>query len=233
VKPKICTFSGVHQPVVGLLLRALRLFLRGVAGERQEHLVQAGAAERQLAGQHAGVIEAPDHGGKHFGGCHRCGDRAVSHFRRRLRDPGHHLDDDGEVGRIDRLDGQRKRADLRFQLVGRAGGDHPAVVDYRDLVGEQVGFFQVLRGQQHGHAAADEASDDVVHVVAAARIESRGRLVEEQDLRTAHQARGQVQATAHASGVRLDGPVTGIGEPSGHLPARRRQLQHRRHRSAG
>ena len=39
-----------------------------------------------------------------------------------------------------------------LELVGRALGDHRAVVDHDDLVGEPVGLVEVLRGQQHGGA---------------------------------------------------------------------------------
>jgi hypothetical protein len=71
-------------------------------------------------------------------------------------------------------------ADLGLQLVGGAFGDRPAVVDDHDVVGEPVGFLEILRGQQHGRATGDQRHDDVPHVVAAARVQPRGGFVEEQ-----------------------------------------------------
>ena len=47
---------------------------------------------------------------------------------------------------------QRAGADRRLELAGGALGDHLAVVDDRDPVGELVGLVEVLRGQQHRRA---------------------------------------------------------------------------------
>ena len=71
-------------------------------------------------------------------------------------------------------------ADLGLELVGRALGDRAAVVDDHDVVGEPVGLFEVLRGEQQRRAALDQLDDDLPHVGAAARVEAGGRLVEEQ-----------------------------------------------------
>ena len=43
---------------------------------------------------------------------------------------------------------QRAGADRRLQLAGRALGDHLAVVDHGDPVGELVGLVEVLRAEQ-------------------------------------------------------------------------------------
>ena len=50
-------------------------------------------------------------------------------------------------------------ADAALELVGGALGDHAAAVDDRDPVGEPVGLVEVLRRQQHGRAVADELLD--------------------------------------------------------------------------
>jgi hypothetical protein len=47
---------------------------------------------------------------------------------------------------------KRAGPDRRLQLPGRSLGDHPAVVDDRDPLGELVGLFQVLRAEQDGRA---------------------------------------------------------------------------------
>ena len=54
-----------------------------------------------------------------------------------------------------------------------------------------------------GHQLADHAP----HVVAAARVQPGGRLVQEQHLRVGDQRTGQVEPAAHAAGVGLDRAV--------------------------
>ena len=94
-------------------------------------------------------------------------------------------------------------ADLRLELVGRALRDDLAVVDDHDVVGQQVGLLQVLRGQQEGGPAGDEVLDHLPHLGAAARVQARGRLVEEDDRRVRHERAGEVEPAAHAARVRL------------------------------
>ena len=69
--------------------------------------------------------------------------------------------------------------EVRLELVGRAAGDDPAVVDDGDRIGQFVGFLEVLGGEQQGRSLADEAADDVPHAEAAAWVQPRRRLVEE------------------------------------------------------
>ena len=66
---------------------------------------------------------------------------------------------------------------------GGALGEHAAVVDHRDRVGEPVGLVEVLRGQQHGRALGDEPLDRLPQREPAARVEAGRRLVEEQHRR--------------------------------------------------
>ena len=72
---------------------------------------------------------------------------------------------------------------LRLQLVGRAVRDGAPVVEHDDVVGEPVGLFEVLRREDDRGAVADEVAQHVPQLVAAARVETGGRLVEEQHLR--------------------------------------------------
>jgi hypothetical protein len=102
--------------------------------------------------------------------------------------------------------------DRRLELAGRALGDHAAVVDDRDPVGELVGLVEVLRAQQHGRALADERAHDLPHLVARARVEPRGRLVEDHQARGDDDAGGDVEPPAHAAGVVLDLARRGVGE---------------------
>ena len=103
-------------------------------------------------------------------------------------------------------------ADDPLEPVGGVVRDDPAVVDDGDLVGERVGLLQVLRGQQHRRPVGDQRADDVPHVLALGRVEAGRRLVEEDHVRAADQARGQVEPPAHAAGVGLGRPVGGLGQ---------------------
>jgi hypothetical protein len=55
-----------------------------------------------------------------------------------------------------------------------------AVVEDHDLVGEPVGFLQVLGSEQHRGSRGVELGDDVPQPVAGGRVEAGGGLVEEQ-----------------------------------------------------
>ena len=58
----------------------------------------------------------------------------------------------------------------------------------------------------------DELADDVPHLQPAPGVEPGRRLVQEQDLRPADEARAEVQAPAHAARVGLGGPVRRVGQ---------------------
>ncbi len=91
--------------------------------------------------------------------------------------------------------------DAALQFVRGSLGDHPAVVQERDPVGQRVGFLQVLRGQEDGDAAGHQVADASPHVPAAARVQCGGGLVEEDHLRAADQGHRQVEPPPHAAGV--------------------------------
>ncbi len=55
--------------------------------------------------------------------------------------------------------------------------------------------------RKHRHALADQAADDVPHGASAARIQARGRLVEEDDARVADEGHREVEPPCHAAGV--------------------------------
>ena len=127
-----------------------------------------------------------------------------------------------EPRRVGRPYGERLAADDPLELRRRAVRDHPAVVDHRDLVGERVGLLQVLRGEQHRRPVVDQRPDDAPHVLALGRVQAGRRLVQVDHVGPADQARGQVEAAAHAAGVGLGRPVGGLGEvePGEQLGAR-------------
>ena len=63
--------------------------------------------------------------------------------------------------------------DEPLELVRRALGDEPAVVEHGDPVGELVGLLQVLGGEEDRDAAGDELADDLPH--ACGGCAGRGR----------------------------------------------------------
>ena len=91
--------------------------------------------------------------------------------------------------------------DLALELLGGALGDQAALVEHRDPVGELVGLLQVLGGEEDGGAVGHQLADDPPHRAPAARVETRRRLVQEDDPRAADQRHRQVQLPAHAAGV--------------------------------
>ncbi len=86
------------------------------------------------------------------------------------------------------------------------------MIDDDDAVGEGVGLLQVLGGEQHGDPFAEELADGVPHPLAAGRVETGRRFVQEQHGRTGHQAGREVEPAAHTTGVPLEDPVGGIGQ---------------------
>ena len=91
--------------------------------------------------------------------------------------------------------------DLALELAGSARGHHAALVEYCDPVGEPVGLVEVLGGQEDGHAVGYQLADDVPHRATAARIQSRRRLVQEDDLWPGDQRHGEIQLPPHAAGI--------------------------------
>ena len=107
---------------------------------------------------------------------------------------------------------ERGRTGLVLQLQRRALGDDRAAVDHDDVVGELVGLLEVLRRQQQGGPVGDELAQHLPQLHPRARVEARGRLVEEQHRRRRDQAHREVEPSPHAAGVGLGGAVAGVGE---------------------
>lgn len=67
-----------------------------------------------------------------------------------------------------------------LQLGGRVGGLDAAIDDERDPVTQLVGGRHVVRRQEYRAAARLQVEDDVLDLARVHRIETRGRLVQEQ-----------------------------------------------------
>jgi hypothetical protein len=93
------------------------------------------------------------------------------------------------------------------------------MVDDGDGVGEVIGFFELLGGQQERGALGHQAAQERPQLQPRGRVQASARLVQEQDPGLAHQARPDVETAAHAAGIGPHGPVRGLGErqPFQHL----------------
>ena len=99
-----------------------------------------------------------------------------------------------------------------LELGQSAVHDDPALVEDRDPVGKLFGFLQLLRGEQHRRALPREFFDRLPHLDAALWVEPRGRLVEEDHRRVPDEAHRDVEAAAHAAGVRRYPPLGRVGQ---------------------
>jgi hypothetical protein len=183
------------------------------AGQRQEHLVEAGAAQVELGDPDPGVLEPPHHAGQHVLLADRDRDRRIADLRLGQREPGHDRHHGRHVGRVGRADAQRLRPGPGLELVRRPGRDDRPVVDDGDILGELIGFFQVLRSEQDGNAGRGQPADHVPHLVAAERVKPGRRLIEVEHPGARDQAGGQVQPPSHAARIGLHRPEGGVGEP--------------------
>ena len=184
--------------------------LRGVAGQREEHVVERRAADAEVVDPDAGLVEA----------AHRLDDRAAALADRQRDDAVRRAAARSSAIGASAAHGasasaasleahlEPLAADPVLELVRGALGDHPAVVDHRDRVGQPVGLVEVLRGQQHGRARRRRAPRSSSHrLEPAARVEAGGRLVEEQHRRLGDERGGEVEPAAHAARVGLDRAV--------------------------
>src|SRR5258708_5200039 len=108
--------------------------------------------------------------------------------------------------------GAPARATAPLRPPRRARRDDQAVVDDHDLVRQLVGLVQVLGRQQQRGPVRCQRPDDVPHPQPRPRVQAGGGLVEEQHLRPADQAGGQVQAPLHAAGISLGRPVGRVAQ---------------------
>ena len=85
----------------------------------------------------------------------------------------------------------------------RRVGDDAAVVDDDDAVRERVGLLHVVRREQDRRPLGLERPDQLPERASRLGVEARRRLVEEEELRCAHDAERDVESSALPSGQRL------------------------------
>ena len=100
-----------------------------------------------------------------------------------------------------------------LELARCALSHQPAVIDDRHLGRQVVGLLEVLGGEQHVGAAGDQRADHVPELETTVRVESGGGLVQQQQAGPADQAGAEVEAAAHAAGIRAHHPVRSVAEP--------------------
>ena len=91
-------------------------------------------------------------------------------------------------------------------------GDDVTVVDHDDVVGETVGLFEVLRREQHRCTFGDQLLDHPPEIGAALRVETGGRLVEEEHLGPVYERGREVEPAPHATAVGAHRTCRGVDE---------------------
>src|ERR1700730_13281740 len=88
-----------------------------------------------------------------------------------------------------------------------------AAAEQGDAVAHALHPLEQMRGQQHRHALGLEVPDDAEKLRGGVRIEARGRLVEDGDLRAFHQNLGEAETLPHAAREGGDALVGKFAEP--------------------
>ena len=114
------------------------------------------------------------------------------------------------IGFVGQFDLDYRAADARLELGWVPFGDDPASVNHHDAMGQAVGLVQVLRGKQHGGAVGHEFSRMSHSSEPAMRVESGGRLVQEEHRGLVNERGGQVQAPPHAARVGSHDAIGGV-----------------------
>src|SRR6266508_4254842 len=104
---------------------------------------------------------------------------------------GHDAALDGDAGR---------RVEPAYQRRGWIKLQDLAVVHDGHPVAECLGLVQVVDGQHHGAALVVDVAQQIPQVAPRLRVQARGRLVEEDQLRTVHQGTGDGQPLHLAAG---------------------------------
>ena len=144
-------------------------FARGwAAGEREEHVVEVRGVDREAVDVDVGVIEFAQYAPQRR-------DVAIGRNLQGQRVFGTRGGVQDARGRTIRGGVSERELDVaarnaRLELGGRTLRDEASAVEDCYVVGELVGFLQVLGGEEHGRSVAHQAADDLPHCAAAARV---------------------------------------------------------------
>src|SRR6266849_6961837 len=107
------------------------------------------------------------------------------------------------IGRV-QIDGYHVGDRQQFvQSLQRVVGNHLSVIDDHDAVAETLGLFHIVRSVDEGFAALLQGLEIFKDGIAALRIDTDGRLIEQKNLRIVKQSRRQIQTPLHASAERF------------------------------
>ena len=182
-------------------------------GEGQEHVVERRTAQRDVDEGDPGIVELAHRGDQRVGAV---GD-GHGHAIRAAVDGGVLAPDQRQGSgrpfervRLGDRDVEDVTGELVLELERRAVGDDGAVVDDHDVVGELVGFLEVLRGEQQRGAVVHEIAEVRPELDAATGVEPGGRLVEQQHARARHETGAEVEPAGHAARVGLHRAVGSV-----------------------
>ena len=167
--------------------------------QAQEDVVEARLAQGEAGHRDLGGVERAQHLGPHGravldGELHDVvvdGRRFVRERRQECHCRRHHLG-------TPQGDGDHRSAEIGLEVGRRPLGDDSAVVDDHDVAGQAVGLLEVLGGEEHGRPLRNQVLDHAPEVLAALWVETRRRLVEEQDRRAGDERGGQIESAPHA-----------------------------------
>jgi hypothetical protein len=118
-----------------------------------------------------------------------------------------------EPVRLRGFEPERLVAEFGREVAGRAEGDEAAAVEDRDAVAA-LGLFHQVRRHDDGRAfVAAEAGEGGPELAAGRRVETGGRLVEQEERRTVEQAAREVGAAGETAGERLHAVAVAVAQP--------------------
>ncbi len=103
-------------------------------------------------------------------------------------------------------------------FIDGAAGHQPAVCDHRHAIGQRLGLFDVVRGQDDGAAFVDQVAQHLPQGLARLHVEAHGGLIEEQQLGPADNRHGELRLALLAAGQLAVGTVGNLldAEPFDH-----------------
>ena len=168
--------------------------VRGAAvGDGQEHALKA-----WTAGVERGELDLISRGPQH-----ELGQRVLERARLERR-PSVLVDDTADAGEIARhvaeaLEADRRRV-ARRDLRGRARADDQAGVHDLQPVGQRLRLLEVVRRDQHARAAVAKVGHEPPDLAPALGVEAGRGLVEDHQLRAAHQRAREIDAASLPAG---------------------------------
>src|SRR6266700_1293891 len=169
-----------------------------VVGQFQEEMLQRGVLRRHLVHVGSCVDQRLHQLGRPLWWQRDCNRARPADLRR-------HAEACGHVSQRRERFGLDQQAGIALEQIGDATlCHHFAAIDDRYLVADLLDLVQQMAGEEDGMAARSQLLDQLANLDGARRVETVGRLVEEDDLRRVEQRGGNRQALLHTERVGLD-----------------------------